>query len=83
MNLFLKSKKISKYRIKNSILFQDDNVISSDQKGNLIVFSIKENKIKINLIFIKKNLKIFKRNLILFWRKKLFSSQIILAICTL
>ena len=35
--LIFKSKKISKYRIKN-YLFQDDNVISSDEKGNLIVF---------------------------------------------
>ena len=79
--IIFKSKKISKYRIKNSILFQDDNVISSDEKGNLIVFSIKENKIKNKFNFYKKNLK-YSKDLILFWRKKLFSSQIILDICT-
>ena len=54
--IIFKSKKISKYRIKNSILFQDDNVISSDEKGNLIVFSIKENKIKNKFNFYKKKI---------------------------
>ena len=61
--LIFKSKKISKYRIKNPILFQDDNVISSDEKGNLIVFSIKENKIKNKFNFYKKKFKNIQKKL--------------------
>ena len=60
--IIFKSKKISKYRIKRPILFQDNFVISSDQKGNLIVFSIKENKIRNKFNFYKKTSKILKRN---------------------
>ena len=61
--IIFKSKKISKYKIKNSILFQDDNVISSDEKGNLIVFSIKENKIKNKFNFYKKKFKNIQKKL--------------------
>ena len=61
--IIFKSKKISKYRIKRPILFQDNFVISSDQKGNLIVFSIKENEIRNKFNFYKKNFKNFEKKL--------------------
>ncbi len=61
--IIFKSKKLSKYRIKDPILFQDNHIISSDQKGNLIVFSIKENKIRHKFNFYKKNFKNFEKKL--------------------
>ena len=40
-----KSKKKIKNQINPFILYENDNVISSDQKGNIVVFSVNQNKI--------------------------------------
>ena len=62
-NIF-KSKKLSRYKTQNNILFSNGNLILSDQKGNLIIFSVKENKIFRKYNFYKKDSRILKRTLI-------------------
>ena len=59
--LIFKSKKITKYNTSNFILFEDNNLITSDQKGNIIVFSINENKIITKFNFYKKRHKKIKK----------------------
>ena len=61
-NIF-KSKKLSRYKTQNNILFSNGNLILSDQKGNLIIFSVKENKIFKKYNFYKKRFKDIKKNL--------------------
>ena len=41
-DLFLKSKKLSRYKIKDEILFNDNNLIMTDLNGNVIVYSIEQ-----------------------------------------
>ena len=55
-NIF-KSKKLSKYKISNYVLFEKNNLITSDEKGNIIVFSVNENKIIVKFNFYKKKYK--------------------------
>ena len=55
--LIFKSKKITKYKINEHILFDGKNLITSDIKGNLIVFSIEKNKVLRNFNFYKKKYK--------------------------
>ena len=43
--LILISKKVSRHKINNNILYKDNFFIASDVKGSLILFSIKENKV--------------------------------------
>ncbi len=62
-NLNLKSfrsKKISKYKIDNYILYENGNVISTDQGGNISVYSLPEKKKIYNFNFYKKK---YKKNL--------------------
>ena len=54
--LIFKSKKLSKYQISDSILFDGENIITTDVKGNLIFFQHRV-KIFLNSTFIKKTLK--------------------------
>ena len=63
MKIFFKSKKLSRYKTQNNILFSNGNLILSDQKGNLIIFSVKENKIFRKYNFYKKRFKDIKKNL--------------------
>ena len=49
-----RSKKISKNKINKKIFFDNDNLILSDVKGNIIIYSTKEKKYLKNLIFTKK-----------------------------
>ena len=51
-----KSKKVSAYKTSEHILFSDNNIITSDIKGNIIVFSVKENKKIFRYNFYKKNI---------------------------
>ena len=44
-DLFLKSK-LSRYKIKDEILFNDNNLIMTDLNGNVIVYSIEQKKKK-------------------------------------
>tara|TARA_B100000886_G_scaffold135357_1_gene91336 strand:- start:27977 stop:29302 length:1326 start_codon:yes stop_codon:yes gene_type:complete len=62
-NLIFKSKNISKYKIKKLYLYDKGNLIFTDERGNLIVFSIKTNKIIAKLNFYKKKYKKVKKNL--------------------
>ena len=43
--LIFRSKKLTKYKLNNYLLFDGENIFFRYTKGNLIVFSIKENKI--------------------------------------
>ncbi len=52
-----KSKKITRYKINKSILYKNENLISSDENGNIIVFSIKDNRIISKYNFYKKKFK--------------------------
>lgn len=56
-NIIFKSKKLSKYIVNDYLLFENNNLIISDQKGNLIVFSINQNKIISKFNFYKKKYK--------------------------
>ena len=55
--LIFKTKKITKYQINEHILFDGKNLITSDIKGNLIIFSIEKNKVLRNFNFYKKKYK--------------------------
>jgi len=37
-----KSKKLTREKVNNYLIFENDNLIIADEKGNIIVFSIKE-----------------------------------------
>ena len=47
---------MSAYKTSEHILFSDNNIITSDIKGNIIVFSVKENKKIFRYNFYKKNI---------------------------
>ena len=64
-----KRKKVSKNKINNKLLFYNDNIITSDIKGNIIVFSISENKIKHKFNFYRKKYKSIKKSLNLIFEK--------------
>ena len=59
----LKSKKLTKNKVKDFFLFNKGNLILSDVKGNLIVFSLKDNIEKAKFNFYKKKFKKFDKNL--------------------
>ena len=57
-----KGKKISKYLPNKNILFKDDKIFITDDKGNIYIFSLKDNKIITKYNFYKKNTKKSKKN---------------------
>ena len=59
--LIFKSKKITKYKTSNFILFENNNLITSDQRGNITVFSVNENKVITKFNFYKKRYKKIKK----------------------
>jgi len=61
--LIFKSKRITKYTINDYILFENNNIISSDQRGNIVVFSVSENKVVNKFNFYKKQYKEIKKYL--------------------
>jgi outer membrane protein assembly factor BamB len=61
--LFFKSKKISRNELNNFTLFEDNHIIATDSKGNLIIFSINEDKIISKYNFYKKKYKKIKKEL--------------------
>ena len=67
-NLIFKSKKISNHKLNNYFLFDKDNLITNDYRGNIIVFSIKENKVLNKFNFYKKKFKKIKKKLNLILR---------------
>ena len=58
-----KSKKLTKYTTGEYILFSKNNLIFYDEKGNIIIYSLTEKKIKKRFNFYKKKLKKFKKKL--------------------
>ena len=62
-NLIFKSKKISKYKISKSFLYDKGNLILTDARGNLIIFSLEENQVITKFNFYKKKYKKLKKNL--------------------
>ena len=69
--LVFKGKKLTNSKINDYILFEENNIITSDKKGNLIVFSIKENKIISKFNFYKKKYKKTKKYLHLYIEKNI------------
>ena len=61
--LLFKSKKISSNEIDNFILFKNENIISSDLKGNIIIFSLAEKKVIYKFNFYKKKFKKLKKKI--------------------
>ena len=55
--LIFKSKRLSKYKLNDSLLFNKNKVIVSDLNGNIIVYSINQKKIIIKYNFYKKKYK--------------------------
>ena len=58
-----KSKKISRHQTNDHILFKDNYIITSDQKGNLIIYSLDLKKIIYKFNFYQKRYKNIKKNL--------------------
>ena len=61
--VFLKTKKLSKYATNQYLLFENNNLILNDQKGNVIIYSINKNSIISKFNFYKKKYKSIKKNL--------------------
>ena len=61
--LLYKSKKLTKNQINNYLLFDQNNIILNDEKGNILVFSINEKKIITKFNFYKKKYKKIKKDL--------------------
>ena len=58
-----RGKKISRYNIEENFLLENDNIILTDQKGNLIIYSLKKNVIEKKFNFYKKKFKNIKKKL--------------------
>ena len=61
--LSYKSKKITKYKIDKYLLYEDENIISTDIKGNIIIFSLKNKKLSSKFNFFKNKYKKVKKKL--------------------
>ena len=61
--IIFQSKKLSRNKINNNILFHRDLLITSDSKGNIIVYSLKYKKILQKYNFYKKKIKNIEKKL--------------------
>ncbi|MEC7099642.1 MAG: PQQ-binding-like beta-propeller repeat protein [Pseudomonadota bacterium] len=61
--LIFKSKKITRQNLSSHVLYQNNNLITHDYKGNILVYSIEENKIIDKFNFYKNRYKKFKKTL--------------------
>ena len=61
--IIFKSKKISRYNIKDKILFDGENVIAADDRGNIIFYSVDKKEITYKYNFYQKNFKKIRKNL--------------------
>ena len=61
--MIFKSKKLSRYTTKDRILYDNQNVIIADDKGNIIVYSIENQTIIFKYNFYKKKFKKIKKSL--------------------
>ena len=62
-DILLKSRKLTRYRIKKNFLYDGSNVISSDMRGNILIYSTIEKKIIFKFNFYQKKYKKVKKNL--------------------
>ena len=62
-NLTFKSKKLSRHKSLENILFDRNNIIFSDEKGNIIIYSIQNREIIYKYNFYKKKFKKIKKQL--------------------
>ena len=69
--IIFKSKKLTKNSINKYKLFHDGKVIISDLEGNIIVFSINENRVVTKFNFYKKRFKRIKKNINLIVEKNI------------
>ena len=60
---FYKSKKLSRSPLNKSLLYKNGNIFTSDQKGNIIIYSIENNSILQKFNFYKKKYKSLNKNL--------------------
>ena len=58
-----KSKKLSKHLVNENKLFENENLILNDERGNLIIFSNQKNKVISKFNFYKKRFKKIKKNI--------------------
>ncbi len=58
-----KFSKISKYQVNDNVLISDNNIIYSDQRGNIGVYSLSENRLIYKFNFYKKKFKNTKKNI--------------------
>ena len=58
-----KTKKLSKNKLSNYLLSDSDYIISSDEKGDIIIFSKEENRVVTKFNFYKKKYRKFKKDL--------------------
>ena len=61
--LVFKSKRLSRYKTKDRILYDNQKVIVTDDKGNVIVYSIENQQIILKYNFYKKKFREIKKNL--------------------
>jgi outer membrane protein assembly factor BamB len=61
--LIFKSRKLTKYKVKNHILFDGERILTTDIKGNIIIYSIQEKKVLIKYNFYKKKYKKIEKKL--------------------
>ena len=61
--LSYKSKKISRYQTNKYLISENNYIATTDNKGNIIIFSLKEKKIIIKFNFYKKKYKKIKKNI--------------------
>ena len=66
-----KGKKLTKNKLDNNIFYQNDYIVTTDQKGNIFQYSITENKVINKFSFYKKKYKRVKKNLNLIIEKNI------------
>lgn len=69
--LIFKSKRITKHSINKKILFSGNNIIVSDKRGNIILYSVENQKIIYKFNFYKKKFKKIKKNINLIYEKNI------------
>tara|TARA_B100000963_G_scaffold219403_2_gene191295 strand:+ start:3298 stop:4629 length:1332 start_codon:yes stop_codon:yes gene_type:complete len=69
--IIFKSKKLTKNNTNDHILYTENKIITSDEKGNLIIFSTESNKIENKFNFYKKSYKKIKKYLNLYTKNNI------------
>ena len=69
--IIYKSKRLSRFKANEKILFDGSNIIASDRKGNIIIFSTKTQKIIFKYNFYKKSYKKIKKTLHILYEKEI------------